>query len=71
MFFCFEGVKNLEKKTEKKHGRLRKHKKMSPIVESMLDTWETSGEEDVFDVLGSYTGNPEDGGKPIQDADDL
>lgn len=72
MFFCFEGVKILDKKREdKKHGRLRKHKKMSPIVESMLDTWETSGEEAVFDVLGSYTGNPEDGGRPIQDADDL
>lgn len=23
------------------------------------------------DVLGSYTGTPEDGGMPIQDADDL
>ncbi len=55
----------------KKNVTLRKHKKMSPIVESMLDTWETSGEDDVFDALGSYTGNPEGGGRPIQDADDL
>lgn len=23
------------------------------------------------DVLGSYTGKPKDGGKPVQDADDL
>ena len=23
------------------------------------------------DTLGSYTGSPEDGGKPVQDADDL
>lgn len=23
------------------------------------------------DVLGSYTGKPDDGGKPVQDADDL
>ena len=23
------------------------------------------------DVLGSYTGNPQDGGVPVQDADDL
>lgn len=58
----------MDKKNNKKQ---KKSKKMSPLVESLLDTWETSGEEDVFDVLGSYTGNPEDGGKPIQDADDL
>ena len=24
-----------------------------------------------FDPMGSYTGNPEDGGEPTQDADDL
>lgn len=60
-----------KKNKDKKQGSLRKHKKMSPLVESLLDTWETSGEEDVFDVLGSYTGNPEDGGRPVQDADDL
>lgn len=27
--------------------------------------------EIVSDVLGSYTGTPADGGRPIQDADDL
>ena len=46
--------------------------------------WETAGEfppealydpmEDMgsaFDPMGSYTGVPEDGGEPTQDADDL
>lgn len=35
-----------------------------------LTDFETS-EEIPADVLGSYTGSPEDGGKPVQDADDL
>lgn len=35
-----------------------------------LTDFETS-EEIPADVLGSYMGSPEDGGKPVQDADDL
>ncbi len=27
--------------------------------------------ESQYDVLGSYTGTPKDGGMPVQDADDL
>ena len=29
------------------------------------------GPEESFDPMGSYTGIPEDGGEPVQDADDL
>ncbi len=56
---------------EKKDKKSKKQRKLSPLVESIVEEWETAGEDDVFDVLGSYTGNPEDGGRPIQDADDL
>lgn len=30
-----------------------------------------SGDSIESDVLGSYTGVPEDGGEPVQDSDDL
>lgn len=56
---------------EKKNKKSKKQRKLSPIVESIVEEWETAEENDTFDVLGSYTGNPEDGGRPIQDADDL
>ena len=55
----------MEKKNKKKQ------KKLSPLVESIVEEWETAEEDGVFDALGSYTGTPEDGGRPIQDADDL
>ncbi len=56
---------------DKKNKKEKKQKELSPVVESIVETWETAREEDVFDVLGSYTGNPMDGERPIQDADDL
>ena len=56
---------------EKKNKKSKKQKKMSPIVESIIDEWETADEDGVFDALGSYTGMAEDGGRPVQDADDL
>lgn len=56
---------------EKKDKKSKKQRKLSPLVESIVEEWETAEEDGVFDVLGSYTGNPEDGGRPIQDADDL
>lgn len=34
-----------------------------------LDPAEDLGSD--FDPMGSYTGVPEDGGEPVQDADDL
>ena len=53
---------------EKKNKKEKKQKKLSPLVESIIADWETASESD---VLGSYTGNPEEGDMPVQDADDL
>lgn len=52
----------------KKNKNEKKKKKLSPLVESIIADWETASESD---VLGSYTGNPETGDMPVQDADDL
>lgn len=56
---------------EKKNKKAKKQRKLSPVVESIIEEWETSSEDGVFDALGSYTGMAEDGSRPIQDADDL
>lgn len=44
-----------------------------PIVADMLGVWEEYADEsEPGDILGSYTGNPQDGEyPPEQDADDL
>lgn len=39
--------------------RMKKTKKREKLMQSS------------YDVNGSYTGTPQDGGKPVQDADDL
>lgn len=52
----------------------KKHKKrikLSPLVQSIVNDWETASEDDISDVLGSYTGNPSETDYPVQDADDL
>lgn len=52
----------------------KKHKKrikLSPLVQSIVDDWETASDDDISDVLGSYTGNPSEDDYPVQDADDL
>lgn len=52
----------------------KKHKKrikMSPLVQSIVNDWETASDDDISDVLGSYTGNPSEVDYPVQDADDL
>lgn len=56
---------------EKKNKNHKKRRQLSPLVESIVEEWETADEAGVFDALGSYTGTAEDGGRPIQDADDL
>ena len=55
-----------------------KGRKNKPIVEEMINEWETSVEYDPTDVLGSYTGTPNYENKfelddlvPEQDPDDL
>ena len=53
---------------DKKNKNEKKKKKLSPLVESIIADWETASESD---VLSSYTGNPETGDMPVQDADDL
>lgn len=57
------------KRKKTKDGKIRKF----PVVADMLGVWEEyAGEDDTGDVLGSYTGNPQDGDMyPEQDADDL
>lgn len=43
-----------------------------PIVADMLGVWEEYADEsEPSDILGSYTGNPQDDNYPEQDADDL
>ncbi|MCQ2485431.1 MAG: hypothetical protein MJ168_08890 [Clostridia bacterium] len=52
----------------------KKHKKrikLSPLVQSIVNDWETASDDDISDVLGSYTGNPSEDDYPVQDADDL
>lgn len=58
---------------DKKNSANRKKKKLklSPLVQSIVDDWETASEDDISDVLGSYTGNPSEDDYPQQDADDL
>lgn len=46
-------------------------KKQSPLVESIINDWKDASDDGMSDVLGSYTGNPEVGEQPVQDADDL
>ena len=48
-------------------------KKKQPVKHDIqrLCDFAHQSEESNSDVLGSYTGTPKDGGKPVQDADDL
>lgn len=43
----------------------------NPMYDSLVGFWETSVDNDISDVLGSYTGKPQNGDEPEQDADDL
>lgn len=56
---------------EKSKKKAKRRIKLSPLVQSIIDDWETASDEDISDVLGSYTGNPSDDDYPQQDADDL
>ena len=48
-------------------------KKARPVKHDIqrLCDFAHQSEESNSDVLGSYTGTPKDGGRPVQDADDL
>ena len=56
---------------EKSKKKSKRRAKLSPLVQSIISDWETASDEDISDVLGSYTGNPADDDYPQQDADDL
>ena len=55
--------------------RSRRAKRNEPVAnpkyDGLLKLWETALENDISDVLGSYTGRPADDDVPEQDADDL
>ncbi len=51
--------------------RKKQPKKPSLTPEDLAAIWRAPGGEIHSDVLGSYTGAPEQGEQPVQDADDL
>ena len=63
-------MENNEQKN-RKSKRKSARAKLSPLVRSIINDWEAASEDDVSDVLGSYTGNPSEVDYPQQDADDL
>jgi hypothetical protein len=61
----------MDKQDKKDKKNKKTKKKDSPVVDKMVNEWETASDDDVADILGSYTGNPYIGDLPEQDADDL
>ena len=60
------------KKIKKEKNMSKSNKKTKNTTSSDLMEKMKGGKGNIkSDVLGSYTGNPEDGGVPQQDADDL
>ncbi len=57
----------------KKNKKSRKEvtEKVDRLTQEFADIWDGSNEEINSDVLGSYTGNPTEVDRPVQDADDL
>ncbi len=60
------------------YGKQKKQKKFpndakpkNPKYDSLIHLWETSIDNNINDILGSYTGRPKNDEKPEQDADDL
>lgn len=58
-------------KNEKSNKKSKRRAKLSPLVQSIISDWEAASDDDISDVLGSYTGNPSETDYPQQDADDL
>lgn len=58
-------------KKERSKKKSKQRAKISPLVQSIINDWETASDDDISDVLGSYTGNPSETDYPQQDADDL
>ena len=49
----------------------KRQKKKQANTMKVRDVAKTMQEPSNTDVLGSYTGTPQDGERPVQDADDL
>lgn len=54
-----------------KKEKKEKDQRIKKVTGEIFDIWQKKDAEFSTDVLGSYTGNPEEGEQPIQDADDL
>ncbi len=57
-----------KKKIEKQE---KARKEINRLSEEIAKIWSSPDNAKLFDVNGSYTGNPEDNDVPVQDADDL
>lgn len=66
---AFRGDEKMSKKNKK--SRKEVAEKVDKLTQEFADIWDGSNEEINSDVLGSYTGNPTEVDRPIQDADDL
>lgn len=58
-------------KQKKDKPSIKAMKKINKKSEEIAQMWDSENEEIQSDVLGSYTGNPTDTDRPVQDADDL
>lgn len=54
-----------------KKSKEEKDKRIKKVTGQIFDIWQKKDAEFSTDVLGSYTGNPDDDFQPEQDADDL
>jgi hypothetical protein len=52
-------------------GDIMKEKPKKSKLEEVIDAYKSLDDKIKSDIDGSYTGVPLDGGKPVQDADDL
>ena len=60
-----------DKHSSSESKKNKKNSKISPAAEAAVEQWETAYDENITDILGSYTGKPKKGYYPEQDADDL
>ena len=58
--------------TDKKRKKIKNRSEQAENTKNESVCCDFSPDSEIpTDTLGSYTGSPEDGGRPIQDADDL
>lgn len=73
LHYCiFLGENNREvKNMQVNPDRISKKKKIKKITDDIAQVWTNTNAAIPVDVDGSYTGTPEEGETPVQDADDL